>query len=1307
MDIIKPRTCCLCRDTVDLQEIRQCSFCGPKGEEPPYFCILKCYDKNCKTHNCRSHPTCWDAHLPGYEGLRGLHQMIDQLPEIYVNAVTYSEPDPRVQRDLHDGDRIAEWFVVKVGTPGRDQARLCVSDRFRQLCDPGISGNRWSSNQYPSFVSFVGDTGTGKSTLVRAMILMGQVNASELPSPHGGSPESDKVGAFRAALAARVHGPVTRTANLTHLTDPTSSGVHLYKDVTKPYSARSPHPFDNRGDTTPILFADCEGFRGGIAQTNSERTAFVDTHRDYDRANSLQSSAASMASRNQEASPEYINPNLLFDRPITSPDYGSRGKEGAELFYARFLYAFSDVVVFVTKEDQRLQDDMRKLMEWAASAVDKSVNHLAQKTLIIVRNMASRHATEFYDGQFLKKSTFDSLANLWDGSPALSEWRKEYNKKHSLWQRQIFTNDNLFSVFFQKVEVCYIPDKAKAPTDQIFQQYRGLREQIVQASQAAQEIRSRSWTQYNIPTLSHLLNRAFEHFRTSEKPFDFYKAARKDNPNPVSESDHIANFLRHIRLSQDNATKLSPRLYEHLSQERADKMFTQTVSTCLVSWAIRNLTQAYEPEDIFARDLQHRCVDGIRKYCKEYQNCGFKFDGVVKCIARRPGHAEHCDERGRRISGAFDPSEYQEDFSRTVKGIRRLFIDKYRRLCSGGQSAPGLPAPTELKVHREEAFGEFAPIWKVTKSNKTCFTCLQAVPDHILSCGHGYCPDCVKEFGRKSSYYEYGIVMESCPLCQTEWHDLHPQLIRLKPKCAGVRILTLDGGGVRGIIELTILERLEQRIGLRTPIRELFDLVMGTSTGGIIALGLVLTDYTTTDMKTQFVELATEAFKNRREGVVLTAIDPLQVASKALLLLRFFQSIYPTSPLKRGLIQLFGERLNLFSSATVQQQQRSTRVAVTSTKNIAAQRCLITNYNRPDFKSKGNIEPEDDFEREDEDEKEMKVWEACLATASAPFYFRHFEKAETSKNYVDGALHANFPVEYALEEMDNLWAKVDGDVTLDALISVGTGIQKKEPDIPRILEIGGFKEMFTSFHNNMNSQRLWEAFIHKPSTSPEVRSRVHRLNALIKGDYVAIDCYKKMKAMEETAAQQMEESVDAASTLSRDIARAADILTASLFFFEPNPPNYSDANFGISNSSRANELKGSIRCRLARNSQELKRLVDIVEGFWQREVHKKAPYRYSEDGDESMLPSEKSNLERSKWVPVKLAKNWKNDIRTGGAWFKVNCTIRTYDPTEAQQIIAVTLTPPREERQHYVVFDPVAISGFPISFKQLQRKAGY
>ena len=58
-----------------------------------------------------------------------------------------------------------------------------------------------------------------------------------------------------------------------------------------------------------------------------------------------------------------------------------------------------------------------------------------------------------------------------------------------------------------------------------------------------------------------------------------------------------------------------------------------------------------------------------------------------------------------------------------------------------------------------------------------------------------------------------------------------------KFKRAGSRILCLDGGGMRGLIQLEVLSQLEKKTGRK--ITELFDWIIGTSTGGIIALGLV------------------------------------------------------------------------------------------------------------------------------------------------------------------------------------------------------------------------------------------------------------------------------------------------------------------------------------------------------------------------------------------------------------------------------------------------------------------------------------
>ena len=53
-----------------------------------------------------------------------------------------------------------------------------------------------------------------------------------------------------------------------------------------------------------------------------------------------------------------------------------------------------------------------------------------------------------------------------------------------------------------------------------------------------------------------------------------------------------------------------------------------------------------------------------------------------------------------------------------------------------------------------------------------------------------------------------------------------------------VSILSIDGGGIRGIVPATFLVEFEKRTG--KPICELFDLIAGTSTGGILAAALTL-----------------------------------------------------------------------------------------------------------------------------------------------------------------------------------------------------------------------------------------------------------------------------------------------------------------------------------------------------------------------------------------------------------------------------------------------------------------------------------
>ena len=62
----------------------------------------------------------------------------------------------------------------------------------------------------------------------------------------------------------------------------------------------------------------------------------------------------------------------------------------------------------------------------------------------------------------------------------------------------------------------------------------------------------------------------------------------------------------------------------------------------------------------------------------------------------------------------------------------------------------------------------------------------------------------------------------------------YPLSVDTKP---GLRILFLDGGGIRGLAQIEMLMEIERRT--KKKIVDMFDWIVGTSTGGIVALGLI------------------------------------------------------------------------------------------------------------------------------------------------------------------------------------------------------------------------------------------------------------------------------------------------------------------------------------------------------------------------------------------------------------------------------------------------------------------------------------
>ena len=91
-------------------------------------------------------------------------------------------------------------------------------------------------------------------------------------------------------------------------------------------------------------------------------------------------------------------------------------------------------------------------------------------------------------------------------------------------------------------------------------------------------------------------------------------------------------------------------------------------------------------------------------------------------------------------------------------------------------------------------------------------------------------------------------------------------------------ILALDGGGARGIYPAQMLANIEREV--QTPVRECFDLIVGTSTGSIIS-GAAAVGIPMTEIVRLFKEKAPRAFGGKRIGAF------------------FFRSKYSRLPLER------------------------------------------------------------------------------------------------------------------------------------------------------------------------------------------------------------------------------------------------------------------------------------------------------------------------------------------------------------------------------------------------------------------------
>lgn len=186
------------------------------------------------------------------------------------------------------------------------------------------------------------------------------------------------------------------------------------------------------------------------------------------------------------------------------------------------------------------------------------------------------------------------------------------------------------------------------------------------------------------------------------------------------------------------------------------------------------------------------------------------------------------------------------------------------------------------------------------------------------------------------------------------------------------RILTIDGGGIKGVVPAAFLACIEESIPHR--IAEYFDLIVGTSTGGIIALGLGL-GLSAADILAFY----------EGHGPRIFCGNPRFKSARW-----WFRAKYDPQPLRSALVQIFQDK----------------------TLGQSTKRLVVPSFN-PDT-GEVHVWKTSHDERLLRDFRTSAV-DVALSTAAAPTYFPTHQ-LDNGTPLIDGGMWANNPIAVAMVE---------------------------------------------------------------------------------------------------------------------------------------------------------------------------------------------------------------------------------------------------------------------------------------------------
>ena len=219
-------------------------------------------------------------------------------------------------------------------------------------------------------------------------------------------------------------------------------------------------------------------------------------------------------------------------------------------------------------------------------------------------------------------------------------------------------------------------------------------------------------------------------------------------------------------------------------------------------------------------------------------------------------------------------------------------------------------------------------------------------------------------------------------------------LVETRPR----RVLSIDGGGIRGIIPAMVVAHIERMT--KRPAHELFDLMVGTSTGGILALGLARPGH---GPPAQFSARRVVKLYEEQGGAIFARSLWRKVRSVGGIL----EESYSHEALE-GILE------NYFADARL---------------GDCAVPTMVTSY---DIEQRSTVF----LKSWHQDHLDVRCRDAARATSAAPTYFepKPLQTAEQRRVLIDGGIFMNSPSVSAYAEAQKLFP---GEPI--SLLSLGTG----------------------------------------------------------------------------------------------------------------------------------------------------------------------------------------------------------------------------------------------------------------------------